>query len=254
MKPPDLLDHPLISERYFFPRPDTVDDPFIVEGAGGKLRCALVAPHGAGARTIIHFHGNGETAADYLDSADDFTRLGVNVLFAEYRGYGRSDGTPALGGMLDDVEPIFRALGRPAKDVIAFGRSLGSLPAVELAARHPDLGGLIIESGICDALSRLELRVTPDELGVSADEMFAAVAERLSQKTKMESYAGPLLVLHARHDDLIPVGHAEYLHRWGAGPAASKRLVIFERGDHNSIQAVNRDAYWNAIAAFLARA
>jgi dipeptidyl aminopeptidase/acylaminoacyl peptidase len=88
----NLLDHHLISERYFFPRPDQAADACEVACDGAVLRCFERSPH-PGAPTLVYFHGNGEVVADYVpEFADLLLALGVNVFLAEYRGYGGSSG------------------------------------------------------------------------------------------------------------------------------------------------------------------
>jgi hypothetical protein len=141
-----------------------------------------------------------------------------------------------------------RAAGPPGR-LVVFGRSVGSLFALEAVARHPDVAGLILESAIADPLERLSLRVEPRELGVSRAAFEAAVAARLDHRARMGAYRGPVLVLHARHDGLVDVSHAERLASWAGGPA---RLLVFDEGDHNSILAANADAYLEAVAEFLA--
>jgi alpha-beta hydrolase superfamily lysophospholipase len=249
-----LLDHPLIASRYFFPRRGSVRDPFMVPTSDGSvLACYRATPH-PGATTILHFHGNAEIVADYVPGvAAMLTNLGVNVVFAEYRGYGGSTGAPSVGAMLEDADTVFRAMGVPAERVIAFGRSLGSLFAVEVAARHPRLAGLVLESGIADPLERAILRVSPDDVGMTPEEFRSAVDARVNQQAKLEAYAGPLLVLHTVHDALIPASHAERTFAWGGAPQTDKTLVMFDEGDHGSIFPANREAYLEQVAKFIAK-
>src|SRR5437868_6058971 len=120
-----LLDHPLLAARYFFPRRDPVDSPFVVTASDGvsRLACYRSMPY-PGGLTLLHFHGNAEVVADYVPGvAQVVNGLGVNVVFAEYRGYGGSTGSPSLRAMLDDTESIFQAVGMPARKVVPFGRS-----------------------------------------------------------------------------------------------------------------------------------
>ncbi len=250
-----LLDHPLLAARYFFPRRDPVAHPFVVPAADGtsRLACYRSAPH-ADALTVLHFHGNAEVVADYVPAvARLMNDLGVNVVFAEYRGYGGSTGAPSLPAMLGDAECVFQATGAPARRVVPFGRSLGSLFAVEVAARHPDVAGLVIESGIADPLERSLVRVSPEDLGASPSELHAAVASHFDQRTKLASYHGPLLVMHAAADGLISRSHADRMFAWGGALPSEKELVIFEKGDHGSIFPANRDAYLDHLTRFLGR-
>lgn len=244
-----ILDHPLIAERYFFPRRERFADPFWVEAGAERLGCYFHRPH-PGAKTLVHFHGNGEIVADYLD---DFVSaiewLGCNCFLAEFRGYGMSTGTPALGRMLDDVASLIRAIGQPESELILFGRSVGSLFAIHAASLFPGVAGLILESAVADPLERLLLRVSPEELGVSPAAFEAEVAARLDHRRKLESYPGPTLVMHTRHDGLVDLSHGERLYRWAAG---RKTLKIFPQGNHNDIMAVNARQYFALVREFVA--
>jgi pimeloyl-ACP methyl ester carboxylesterase len=174
--------------------------------------------------------------------------MGWDLLLAEYRGYGGSTGEPRLGRMLEDVAPILRLAGAPEK-LVLFGRSVGSLFALEAAARCPGVAGLVLESAIADPLERLRLRVEPRELGVDEATFRAAVAARLDHRAKIGAYRGPVLILHTRHDGLVDVSHAERLAAWAGGPVT---LRVFQDGDHNSILAENAEAYLEAVGEFLA--
>ncbi|MGA3120467.1 MAG: alpha/beta hydrolase [Polyangiaceae bacterium] len=250
-----LLDHPLLSSRYFFPRRGSLHDAFLVTTADGsaQLACYRAAPH-ADALTVLHFHGNAEIVSDYVpEVAEVVTSFGVNVVFAEYRGYGASTGSPSLGAMIDDAEVVFQAVGLPAERIVAFGRSLGSLFAVEVVARHPDAAGLVIESGIADPLEATIARVSAEDLGTSPHALAAEVAARFDQRAKLAAYRGPILVLHTAQDMLIPASHAERLASWGGAPATEKKLVIFPQGDHGTIYPANRAAYIAELGSFLGR-
>jgi pimeloyl-ACP methyl ester carboxylesterase len=243
-----ILDHPLIAERYFFPREERIASPFLVDTGDATLACAFrrVAPD---APTVVHFHGNGEVVGDWDGGfAQWLGALGWNVLLVEYRGYGMSTGEPRLGRMLDDVERVVQAAGVPPERIVFFGRSVGSIFAVHAVSRFPRAAGLVLESGIADVHERLSLRVEPAELGVSPAAFEAAVRDRLDQRAKIGAYRGPVLILHTRRDGLVDVAHAE---RLAAAAGGAVTLRVFERGDHNSILAANEAEYLGAVATFL---
>ncbi len=242
------LDHPTLSARYFYPWPNRFDEPFFVQGDGYQLGCRFrkVGEH---LPTIIHFHGNGECVADYLDDFEErINRMGANLLLAEYRGYGMSSGAPSLAAMLDDVPLIVTASGVPPERIIFFGRSLGSLYAVHGASLFPQAAGLIIESGLADPLERILIRVEPGQIGVTMEELQRWVDQTLNQQEKIASFRGPVLIMHTRNDDLVPLSHAEQLYSWAGVP---KKLLIFERGDHNTILTANDGSYYHAVADFI---
>lgn len=243
-----FLDHPILSSRYFYPWPNRFDEPFIVEGDGFRLGCHYSHLHDD-APTIIHFHGNGESVADYLGEFEErITGLGANLLLAEYRGYGMSSGVPALAAMLDDVELIVEASGIPPERIVFFGRSLGSLYALHGVSRYPQAAGLIIESGLADPLERILVRIEPHDVGATLEELQASVGRCFNQHEKITAFRGRVLVMHTRNDDLVSVSHAERLYSWANEP---KELLVFERGDHNTIQAANQEAYFAAVGTFI---
>ena len=243
-----FLDHPILSSRYFYPWPNNFEEPFFVEGDGFRLGCRYRHLH-ADAPTIIHFHGNGESVADYLDEFEErIAGLGANLLLAEYRGYGMSSGVPALAAMLDDVELIVEASGVPPERIVFFGRSLGSLYALHGASRYPQAAGLIIESGLADPLERILVRIDPHDVGATLEELQSSVERCFNQHEKIAAFRGRVLVMHTRNDDLVSVSHAERLYDWANEP---KDLLVFERGDHNSILAANQEAYFAAVGTFI---
>lgn len=237
----ELLDHPLIGQRYFFPRTAPLPDPTVVRVPGAELHC-LHRPV-PGAPTVLHFHGNGEVVADWAgDWANAVRARGLGVFLAEYRGYGGSTGEPLLATMLDDALACARAAGPPER-LVVYGRSVGSLYALHVAAHLP-VAALVLESGIADLLQRLEVRVHAAELGAAPDALRAALDRLFDHEAKLRTYAGPVLVLHARGDFMVTPDHAERLARW-AGDRG--RLVLFDRGDHNSIHAWNGAAILDAV-------
>lgn len=248
-----ILDHPIVSSRFFFPRIQDLENTYWVDCGDVRLACYYQPKH-PGAKTIVFFHGNGEIAADYIDFLVPlFDQLGCDCFVAEYRGYGMSGGTPGMARMLSDVAPIIESLHRPPGDLVLFGRSIGSLYAVHGASLFPGIAGLIIESGIADVLERVLLRVRPEELGVTLEVMEKEVDKYFNMQEKLKKYKGPMLVMHALHDTLVDYSHGRKLCEWGAQPPHLKTLKVFENGDHNDIFAVNSKEYIRQLIIFLER-
>lgn len=248
--PHSILDSSAISGCYLFPQARRVRDPCIVEVPGAELACyrKVVDPDGL---TVVHFHGNGESVADYVpEMVDELTKLGLNSLFVEYRQYGSSSGKSQLVAMLGDGEAVLAAAEIPPEKAIVFGRSIGSLYAVELAHRLPNIAGLIIESGIADPGERFLAYADMAAAGIDEEQVLAEVKQYFNHKKKLSGYIGPLLVMHTENDGLIDISHAERIYKWTGG--SQKRLLRFRQGDHNSIMAYNYDEYFKGVA-FLAR-
>lgn len=246
-----ILDHALICQRYFFPRDERAPHTRDVEVNGHTLRCV----HEVFDKrwpTLLYFHGNGEVVADYVpDFVALMKQLCFNVFLAEYRGYGGSGGDPALVAMLDDVEVLAAATGVAPEQLIIFGRSIGSLYAIDLASKLPNAAGLIIESGIANILERILLRASPQELGATIEQLEQACQAHFDHERKLASYKGPTLFLHARWDHLVGVEHAQQNYQWSKSP--DKKLIELPHGDHNSVFGQNFTAYMGALIELRAR-
>lgn len=241
-----ILDSPTISGRVFFPRSYDLDDVQLLELSSTTLAYhhTVVAPT---ALTLLHFHGNGETIADYVNGQfHQFYELGINVVFVEYRGYGQSFGLPELVAMLDDGEELVNGLGLSFDRVVAFGRSMGSLYSIEMAARQPTLAGLVVESGIHNLAERLNAWGAGSEF--SSQEIEGECKTHFDHDSKLGKYPGPTLILHAERDHIIDISHAERNHQ--ANPNRST-LVRLPQGDHSSVMPFNAEQYFSELRAFL---
>lgn len=186
------------------------------------------------APNLLFFHGNGEIAADYDEMGPLYNRMGINFLAADYRGYGRSTGSPTITAMMRDCHRIFDFTVKWLQDrgctgpLLAMGRSLGSASALELASHYQDrLSGLIIESGFAFAgpLLRL-LGVNPEAIGFTEEKGFQNLA-------KIKTWDKPALIIHAEFDHIIPFSDGRALYE--ACPSSQKTLLQVPFADHNDI-------------------
>jgi len=244
-----ILDDPAISGRYLFPQDRLADDPFIVPVNDVELACyrRIIDPEQF---TMVHFHGNGEAVADYLPYlADWFAEMRLNSLFVEYREYGGSTGKAQLAAMLGDGEAAMKAAGIEPQKAIVFGRSMGSLYAIELAYRQPSIAGLIIESGIADPAERFLIYADLKSAGVEEADVHVEVQRYFNHKQKLSGFINPLLILHTEDDGLIDISHAERNYGWAG--STPKQLVRFPKGNHNTILPANLTEYMAVVGEFV---
>lgn len=247
------LDRPEILLFLFHPRreistrsnrPDQLEMAIPTEEGiqvGGRLHIAAKQ-----SPTILFFHGNGEIVADYDDLAPLYTRMGINFFPVDYRGYGRSNGSPTVTNMMRDSHFILSfAKKQLAEDgftgpLIVMGRSLGSAPAIEIASGHPqDIDGLIIESGFAYAVPLL-MRIGIDVAALGIKE-----SHEMGNQAKIAVFKKPTLIIHAEFDHIIPFSDGKAL--FDASPAASKTLLKIKGADHNSIFEYGMNEYLQAI-------
>ena len=201
--------------------------------------------------TILYFHGNGETAAGHDWIAPFYNQRGINLLVADYRGYGSSGGKPTVANMLSDAHLIFNGFGEKMEkegfkqSLFVMGRSLGSMPAIEIAAHHQDeIRGLIIESGSANNLRRLW-----DYAGTSHQETVLSEESPFLNKVKIRQVHRPTLIIHGEYDRIISVEEGEELYQHSGAP--DKRLLIIPGADHNDVMLVNQNLYFDSIEDFI---
>jgi alpha-beta hydrolase superfamily lysophospholipase len=232
------------------PCPENAFDLSVPVGDGVQVACRCYAPD-RGWPVILYFHGNGEMVSDYDRIAPFFTRQRLNLVVADYRGYGASTGEPTLQAVAQECHLVLSLVrdelrGRGFADELwVMGRSLGSISAIELGYRgDPAIRGLIIESGfecIVSVLRHLDLPVPPfdswiDRIEASCRDMARAI--RL-----------PVLIIHGEDDQLVPLAEAKRL--YDDLTSEKKELVVIPDADHNSIFFADTERYFAAIRTFV---
>ncbi len=201
--------------------------------------------------SILYFHGNGETASTYDWIAPFYNQRHINLFVADYRGYGSSNGKPTISNMLSDAHTIFKGFREIIKkegfrnSLFLMGRSLGSMPAIEIAFNYQgNISGLIIESGTANNFRRLwdYLETTNREAILSEDSLFL-------NKVKVRQVHKPTLIIHGDYDQIVPIGEGKELYR-NSG-AQDKRILIVPGADHNDIMVVKQNLYFDTIEEFV---
>jgi len=239
-----LLNSEKVSKRYFYPRKASFENPYYVQSGENQLACyyhKIENPK----KTIIHFHGNGETVADYLnDFEHKVETLGCSILFAEYRQYGLSTGKPpTLVGMLEDVEKIINSIDVPPEEIILFGRSVGSIYAIHGASLFPNISGLVIESGIANVVNRVFRLIRRPNHSIR-EQMIQEGKKYFDHEAKLKAFQGKVLIMHTLYDSLVHASNARQLYQWANDP---KELELFLEGDHNCILISNKEAYFQLL-------
>ena len=195
-------------------------------------------PRGA----VLLLHGNAGSIADRIIYLPQFTAMGYGVLLVDYRGYGRSSGSPVEEGTYADARAAWRWLnerGFAAGDIVLVGESLGGAVAAELAARVQPR-----------ALLLLSTFTSVDDLG---SELYPWLPVRWISRYRYDTlqgvkdYRGPVLVVHSRDDEIVPFAHARRLQ---AAAGARGRLLEM-RGGHNDAFVFGKPEQVAAVAAFL---
>jgi len=196
--------------------------------------------------TFLYFHGNAGNIADRLDVLEALAEIGVSTFAVDYRGYGKSGGTPTGPGILADAEGAWAhltlRLGVPPNRVVLFGKSLGGACAIDLAYRVP-AGGLVVQSAftsIADIASRM--------IPIFPAKWF--LRENMNSVMKIGAAKCPTLIVHSKEDEIVPFSHGVKL--FAAAPEP-KWFAEYSGVGHSSLISVRRAEWLKDLSEFLDR-
>ncbi|GAC76989.1 predicted alpha/beta hydrolase [Moesziomyces antarcticus T-34] len=200
--------------------------------------------------TVLYLHGNAmHRAAPWRIAAYSAltSRMDVNVVAIDYRGFGDSSGSPSEAGVVEDAHTAYKWIkqqqGRSNQRVTLFGQSLGTGIAAILAtqlAEHDEVGVVLMApyANLRSLVSDFRLGgVLPLLAPVKAIPFHESILDRCMQ-TRLDTLAtlprfisaphtGRVVLLHARDDPVIPASHSHRLFR--ALHGAAKKPAVQSR-------------------------
>jgi fermentation-respiration switch protein FrsA (DUF1100 family) len=203
------------------------EDVTFTSADGTKLH-GWLAEHAHPRAVLMYCHGNGDCLGYLGPLMKELRDKHQLTVFAfDYRGYGKSEGSPSETGILADGDAAQKWLaqrtGLRPSDIVLMGRSLGGGVAVDLAAKN-GARGLILQN-------------TPTSMPDAAAYMywFAPVhwlmKNRYDSLSKIGRYMGPVLISHGTADTLVPFALGQKL--FAAVKSDAKRFFPIEGGGHN---------------------
>lgn len=231
-----------------FPSPEThpgdVEDVWLTTGDGVKIN-GFYHSNPASRRVFLWFHGNAENIGYGLEHLRQFAKLGVNILAVDYRGYGKSEGSPEEAGVYRDADAAYDYLIQQrhfrAEDIVVYGHSLGGAVAVNLASRRP-CGGLIVQSSFTSAraMARRMLLIPLLEY---------AVKSRFDSLQRIRDVQAPILIVHGTRDEVVPYEMGQQL--FAAAPEPKQFYPVAGAG-HNNLMEVGGESYLDCLGKFIA--
>jgi uncharacterized protein len=206
----------------YFPRPAADPSGQLELQVEGTRVLVAHRPH-PGPRALIYFGGNAEDVS--LTRAELAALLPDTALYLlHYRGYGGSGGSPSEAALRADARALHAHVAERHSTVTVVGRSLGTGPAVHLAATQP--------------VQRLVLLVPFDSLAAVARGALPWLPVDLLLRDRWDAAAeaprvrAPTTIVAAAFDPVVPTRHAEALQR--AFPPGVAELVVVSNLDHNT--------------------
>lgn len=176
----------------------------------------------------VFCHGNTANLTLSADVIPHLLAAGFNVLFFDYRGFGKSTGVPTIPGVISDgvTAARFHDRIRPKHlPSVLYGFSLGGAIAAQVIRRHP-FDALILQSTFTSLpdIARFVFRRLPLHLFAGGEFDTIEVVRKLEV---------PLLVLHGTADEAIPCDMAHAL--FNACPHPHRRLHCVDGGLHKDL-------------------
>jgi len=219
------------------------EEVWLTTSDGIKLNAYfLAAPDSP--KVLLWFHGNAENIGMGLDHLKVLSQLGVNVMEVDYRGYGKSEGSPSEAGVYRDADAAYQYLVESRKfapkGIYLYGHSLGGAVAVDLASRR-ECGGLIVESSFTSV---------PD---MARHVYYVPVARylpssRFDSVVKIARVHSPVLVIHGTRDAVVPFEMGRRLYEAAREP---KAFLPIEGAAHDDPYLVGGEAYFERISAHI---
>jgi len=218
------------------------EDAWLRAADGTKLHGWFV-PHDQPRAVALFAHGNGGNLTHRSDLLRELHDMGVAVLAFDYRGYGRSEGSPNESGVLADARAarswLAKRAGIPESQLVLMGESLGGAVVVLLAGEAP-ARGLVVESSFSSA---------PDVAAYHYPWLPVKLLMRtqLNAAEAIRRYQGPVLIVHGDADTIVPIRFGQRLFEAANEP---KRFVTIPGADHNDPR---RPQFYRALDDFLGK-
>lgn len=228
------------------------DEVRIPSGSGAEqgelVSWWIPATKTAGAPTILYLHGNFRNISLRPEVMRGLHELGYNQLLVDYRGYGQSSGGwPSEAKVYEDAEAawgwLLKQRGVNSDRTFIYGHSLGGAIAADLAVKHPEAAGLVIESSFTSmaAMGALNYGFLPID---------QVLNQRFDTVGKIGQLQMPLLILHGTHDKKIPWQMGRELYERAPQP---KSIAYIEGAEHSNIPGFAWPEYRAALAGFVQR-
>lgn len=221
---------PMIDRLVFFPDPDVgppppgVQERWLTTADGVRLHAWSVARESPRA-AFVWSHGNAGNIAGRGDILVELARRGFDVLAYDYRGYGRSVGSPSERGVYLDAEAAYdseRARGVPASRIVCFGESLGGAVSIRLASRRPCAAVVVVST----------FTTLRDAARAHYGPLAMLVGSAFDSLALLPGLGAPYFAAHGDRDEVVPFQLGERLFAAAREP---KQFLRVPGAHHNDV-------------------
>ena len=223
---------------------------------GTALNGWFVPAKGKAKGTVIHFHGNAQNLTAHFSFVSWLPAAGFNVFIFDYRGYGKSAGSPDRKGVYEDSCAALRYI-RSRKDIdadqiLVLGQSLGGANALAAlqGAGAAGVKAVAIDSTFYSyrVIVRDKIQQIPI-LGLLRWPLsFLIISNSKSPASTIQKLPPvPVLIFHGEADAIIPYRHGKLLFEKAEEP---KELVTVPKGRHTDALVIRDPTYRKRLVEF----
>ena len=225
---------------------------------GTRLTGWFLPAIGEARGTVVHCHGNAQNMTSHWRFAEFLPGRGFNLLVFDYRGYGKSEGSPKRRGSVEDAEAAVEyVLGREDVDperVGLFGQSIGGAIAVVVTAKDKRVKGLVLDSAFSSYQGEAAhaLRANPITWLVSWPLSRLLIRSGLDPIDHVaEISPRPILIIHGTGDRVVP---HEMSRELAAEAGEPKELWLVPGADHTASVYARRAEYEQKVCELFEKA
>lgn len=195
------------------------------------------------APVILYCHGNACNISHILEYVILLMEKNLRVFVFDYRGYGKSTGTPSEKGIYMDAQAAYDYLVNEEKvapdKIVLAGHSIGAAAAIDMAVKN-DVRSIIIESAFTSTKDMSNIMFPMSLISF-------LLPAHYNNLDKIKEISIPKLFIHGENDEIVPFEMGKRLFNGSKEP---KQFYAIKDSGHNDTYVLGGDRYFKTLADF----
>jgi fermentation-respiration switch protein FrsA (DUF1100 family) len=216
------------------------EEQWITTPDGVRLNAWLFRARDASAPMLVYFHGNAGNLGERGPVASRLAAHGISVFLFDWRGYGKSEGTPTEEALFIDTLAAWDHARKITPALSAYGESLGG-PYAAYVAKTRGANCVVIENSFPSLSEIGDVLYAPIPVGWTA-------RGSLTTARWLNDAGVPVLVMHGKPDAVIPFALGESLYKQLRVP---KEMLVSETAGHCEIANAEGERFYGMVTRFV---